>query len=78
LKAIIFAIVFLPLLFPLLKLYLGVFITHTTRVLKPNLEDLFQMRQISWRQGWLVQAKLEVKAKFAAAAGGGALIPKPK
>jgi len=38
----------------LLKVKTGVFITHTYRVLKPNLEDLFQMRQMSaCGQGWI-------------------------
>jgi hypothetical protein len=35
------------------KVKSGVFITHTRRVLKPNLEDLFQMRQMSAVAGYL-------------------------
>jgi len=45
-------------------------------VLKPNLEDLFQMRQITFgRIG--IKGVLEAKAEFGATAGGGALISKP-
>jgi hypothetical protein len=52
LKAIIFAIFFISLYF-VAKVKSGVFITHTRRVLKPNLEDLFQMRQMSAANGYL-------------------------
>jgi hypothetical protein len=51
LKAIIFAMFFLSLYF-VAKVKSGVFITHTRRVLKPNLEDLFQMRQMSAAAGY--------------------------
>ena len=46
-------------------------------MLKPNLEDLFQMRQITF--GWIgISGVLEGEAEFGATAGGGALISKPQ
>jgi hypothetical protein len=61
---------------------LGVFITHTIRVLKPNLEDLFLMRQIFtyWGAngaGWLAGG-LQGEAELAATAGGIALLSNPQ
>jgi len=68
---------FLSLYFSCLRSTWGVFITHTTRVLKPNLEDLFQMRQIKpWGLGAGCGA-LEGEAESAATAGSGALLAHP-
>ena len=57
---------------------LGCFITHTTRVLRANLEDLFQMRQISPEGLCAWWGLLEGEAEFAAAAGSGALLADSK